>query len=283
MRRRFISKNKAIILAAMLAASMAMNGCAGTSAISQSIEASESGTQDSSKVNILSLSDTVVYAYVDSIDGKELSLTLGSMSDGTDQMPGEPGGSGQPGDGQPSGGSKPGDKPSGDKPDDDESKSGKPDDNASKNADGESDKTDSDSDVDANESQRAADESKSANESQRAADESKSANESQPAADETQTDETQADETQSAAASDNGNNESKSESSSEVFTKGDMAAVLTISDESVISQEKDGEKTSASFSDIGKGSIIEVTIDENSSITSIEELDDSTVSETVND
>ena len=94
MRRRFISKNKAIILAAMLAASMAMNGCAGTSAISQSIEASESGTQDSSKVNILSLSDTVVYAYVDSIDGKELSLTLGSMSDGTDQMPGEPGGSG---------------------------------------------------------------------------------------------------------------------------------------------------------------------------------------------
>ena len=283
MRRRFISKNKAIILAAMLAASMAMNGCAGTSAISQSIEASESGTQDSSKVNILSLSDTVVYAYVDSIDGKELSLTLGSMSDGTDQMPGEPGGSGQPGDGQPSGGSKPGDKPSGDKPDDDESKSGKPDDNASKNADGESDKTDSDSDVDANESQRAADESKSANESQRAADESKSANESQPAADETQTDETQADETQSAAASDNGNNESKSESSSEVFTKGDMAAVLTISDESVISQEKDGEKTSASFSDIGKGSIIEVTIDENSSITSIEVLDDATVSETGND
>ena len=282
MRRRFISKNKAIILAAMLAASMAMNGCAGTSAISQSIEASESGTQDSSKVNILSLSDTVVYAYVDSIDGKELSLTLGSMSDGTDQMPGEPGGSGQPGDGQPSGGSKPGDKPSGDKPDDDESKSGKPDDNASKNADGESDKTDSDSDVDANESQRAADESKSANESQRAADESKSANESQPAADETQTDETQADETQSAAASDNGNNESKSESSSEVFTKGDMAAVLTISDESVISQEKDGEKTSASFSDIGKGSIIEVTIDENSNITSIEVLD-ATVSEASND
>ena len=269
MRRRFISKNKAIILAAMLAASMAMNGCAGTSAISQSIEASESGTQDSSKVNILSLSDTVVYAYVDSIDGKELSLTLGSMSDGTDQMPGEPGGSGQPGDGQPSGGSKPGDKPSGDKPDDDESKSGKPDDNASKNADGESDKTDSDSDVDANESQRAADESKSANESQ-------------PAADETQTDETQADETQSAAASDNGNNESKSESSSEVFTKGDMAAVLTISDESVISQEKDGEKTSASFSDIGKGSIIEVTIDENSNITSIEVLD-ATVSEASND
>ena len=179
MRRRFISKNKAIILAAMLAASMAMNGCAGTSAISQSIEASESGTQDSSKVNILSLSDTVVYAYVDSIDGKELSLTLGSMSDGTDQMPGEPGGSGQPGDGQTSG-SRPSDKPSGDKPGDDESKSGKPDDDASKNSNGESDKKDSDSDVDANESQPAAGESKSANESQ-------------PAADETQADETQTD------------------------------------------------------------------------------------------
>ncbi len=349
MRRRFISKNKAIILAAMLAASMAMNGCAGTSAISQSIEASESGTQDSSKVNILSLSDTVVYAYVDSIDGKELSLTLGSMSDGTDQMPGEPGGSGQPGnnqsgggqpgdnqsgggqpgdnqsgggqpgdgqpsggqpgDGQPSGGqpgdgqtsgSRPSDKPSGDKPGDDESKSGKPDDDASKNSNGESDKKDSDSDVDANESQPAAGESKSANESQPAAGESKSADESQPAADEnksanesqpaadetqadeTQTDETQPDETQSATASDNGNNESKSESSSEVFTKGDMAAVLTISDESVISQEKDGEKTSASFSDIGKGSIIEVTIDENSNITSIEVLD-ATVSEASND
>ena len=260
MNNRYLKKNKAMMLALMLSASIALTGCAGTSSMSSSGAVTESVAKDSTGVNVLSFSDTVLDAYVDSIDGNELTLTLGSISDGSSQPAGQPGGgqpgSGQSGDGQ-QGGGQPGDSKSDSKPGSDNS----------------SDK-DETAEASTEVSTEAADTDKTEN-ADKPADTDKTANTDKPA------------DTDKAAATDNtadtdetetGSDSSKSGESSEVFTKGSTAAVLTIDDESAICSEQDGEKKSAALKDIGKGSIIEITIDDNSSITSIEVID-ATVSE----
>ncbi len=60
---------------------------------------------------------------------------------------------------------------------------------------------------------------------------------------------------------------------SSTFVKSGICATLLIIDESVIYSSKDGEATAVAYADIVVGSIIEIVIDENSNITSVTIID----------
>jgi hypothetical protein len=268
MRNKILS----IIICFCLVMSFTFSGCASSASSSAAASSAAVSSEESSAqtVNILSFTSTTIDAYVDSISGNTLQLTLGSISEGMSM-----------GSGNSTNGNTPPSMPSGNGTSDSsgsQGNGGTPPSMPSGN--GASDSSDSQNNGGTPPAMPSGNGSNDTSGSSQSDGNTPPAMPSNGTASGT-SDSTESESSESTSSTGNSTNDpaaqtgqtGPSSSNTKTFVKSSTTASLLIEDESIISTENSGTSSSASLSDIKEGSVIEITIDENSNITGISILD----------